>query len=94
MFGAFFYYPRLIALICTLFLTFIHQVAIISTAVLRFRSLGKLCALSEQPTKKGNLDWTYRSDGALISVLWTFQLLLYAPFCLTGWLPMMRQAKV
>ena len=46
MFGAYYFYPRLFALILNLFLTVIHFCAIVTTAVYRFRALGKLCALS------------------------------------------------
>lgn len=59
MFGAYYFYPRLFALILNLFLTVIHFCAIVTTAVYRFRALGKLCALSIQPTKKEDDSWTY-----------------------------------
>ena len=58
--GAKYYYPRLIALILNLLLSGIHFFGcVITTAVFRFRPLGKLCALSIQPTKKEDVTWTY-----------------------------------
>ena len=46
MFGALYFFPRLIALVANLLLTTVHFCAIISTTVFRFRALGTLCALS------------------------------------------------
>ena len=82
IFGAFYFYPRLFALVCNLFLTLLHFCAIVTTGVFRFRALGKLCALSKQPTKKEDVEWTYQSDATLIDVLWSFQIILLAPFCI------------
>ena len=47
IFGAWYFYPRLLALIFNLFLTLLHFCAIVTTGVFRFRALGKLCALSK-----------------------------------------------
>lgn len=90
IFGARYFYPRLLALIFNLFLTLLHFCAIVTTGVFRFRALGKLCALSKQPTKESDLDWTYQSDATLIDVLWSFQIILLAPFCIAGAIPMLR----
>ena len=45
-FGSRYFYPRLVALVINLFLTLIHFCCVITTAVYRWRALGKLCALS------------------------------------------------
>ena len=45
-FGSRYFFPRLIALVLNLFLTLIHFCCVITTAVYRWRALGKLCALS------------------------------------------------
>ena len=44
--GGFFFWPRLFALLINLVLSLVHFCAIITAGVYRFRSLGKLCALS------------------------------------------------
>ena len=44
--GAFYFYPRLIALVLNLFFTLVHFCCLITSAVYRWRALGKLCALS------------------------------------------------
>ena len=91
MFGAFYFFPRLIAMVLNLFLTAAHFCCVIATAVFRFRALGKLCALSIQPTKKDNVEWTYRNDAALIAALWAFQFVLFVPFFFAGAVPLIRR---
>ena len=91
MFGAFYFFPRLIALVLNLFLTAAHFCCVISTAVFRFRTLGKLCALSIQPTKKDNVEWTYRNDAALIAALWAIQFVLFVPMFFAGAVPLIRR---
>ena len=59
IFGAFYFWPRLFAMLFNLVLSIVHFCAVVTTGVYRFRSLGKLCALSIQPTKKGDVTWTY-----------------------------------
>lgn len=93
MSGAYFFFPRLFALIINLMLTIIHFCAIITTAVYRFRPLGTLCSLSIQPTKKDNLEWTYQSDATLIVVLWSLQFALFVPFCIAGLIPVLRRHR-
>ena len=70
-----------------------HFPIIITTAVLRFRPQGMLCALSEANTyfvddeTKPTDQWTYTSDGSLILALWIMQLLCCCCCCGAGSTP-------
>lgn len=88
--GSRYFYPRLIALLLNLFFTLVHFCCIITTAVYRWRSLGKLCALSIQPTKHEDVEWTYSTDAGAISALWTLQFLLWIPLSASGIVPVLR----
>ena len=90
-FGAFYYLPRLLALVINLLLTLVHLCAIITTCVLRFRALGKLCAISIHPTMKEDVSWTYQNDAELIVILWSLQIVLLVPLFIAGNVPILRR---
>ena len=83
---------RVIAACCMTCLCCAHFCTWIAVAVYRFRTSGKLCALSktwtsytssdltEMPTD----DWTMEKDGALILALWVLQLLGCCCCCFAG----------
>jgi len=88
--GTRYFYPRLIALVLNLFLTLVHFCCIITTAVYRWRALGKLCALSIQPTKKEDHEWTYQTDAGAIAALWSLQFIFFVPLSAAGVVPVVR----
>ena len=70
-------------------LSLINVIAIITTAVLRFRPIGQLCALSTQPTYvDGNFNLTdertFESDGDMIFALWLSQLIFFFAVLIGG----------
>ena len=91
-FGAFSYHCRTLAGICFTLMFALNIAAIVTTAVFRFNTMGKLAALSTQSTKYQGLndeqtrilitnDRTYESDAQTITWLFSIQILYFLSNC-------------
>ena len=94
-FGSFYLWPRVISSCCNCLLSVVFLAAIITTAVYRFRTLGQLCALSENPSHVDKLnkftDRTYSRDGKEIVALWVFSMVFFLLFIIGGQLPVQKR---
>ena len=91
-FGAYSYYPRAINTACNFVLSIIAFSALITTAIFRWRTQGKLCALSLQPSQindSGNFitSSSFERDGNRLTGLWVFQLIFLGLYCVLGAFP-------
>ena len=89
VFGAYYMLPRFIGLLCSCCFGCINFAALITTAVFRFNTMGKLAALSLTRSQYDSnsviyIDLggrTYADDASAITALWVFQLLAYIVSC-------------
>ena len=90
MLGAFVFHARALASCCLCLLSCVNLAAIITTGVFRFRTMGKLSALSKMGVKYvggadfTNSDRTYESDGGMILGLWIAALCQCCCGCVIG----------
>ena len=89
VFGAFYFWPRVLGACFNCLLSCAHFGAIITTAVFRFRTQGKLCSLSLRPSRvDSDLNFkdghTFETDGQMILALWICQLVFFVIFCCGG----------
>ena len=76
------YQFRLLGWILFSLISAVHLAAIVTTGVFRFNTMGKLAALSLQPTNPQDDDsQTYSAAATLITWLWSLQIILFISHC-------------
>ena len=97
--GSRYFTTRIIGACLNCFLSCVHFATIVTTAIYRFNTKGKLAAICIAPSYFEGSDtgvignsWTFKKDGDLILTIWVCQLFLVLALCCLGSLPL-RMSK-
>ena len=99
IYGAFYWTPRLYGTLCNFCCACCHFFAIFSTFSYRYGAYGYKCAANKSPsTYEGNGKWsdstTYASDGQLLLVLGSVQLVFWFFQCCFLCIPLLKTPSV